>query len=73
MPSLAATDNSELAAIVSGNAGNAEKLARFYGLDRVYDYASYDELLARPDIDAVYIALPNGMHADYTIRAVRAG
>jgi len=73
MPSLAQSGNSELAAIVSGNAANARKLADFYGIDGIYDYGAYDEMLARDDIDAVYIALPNGMHAEYTIRAARAG
>ena len=37
------------------------------------DYAGYDELLKSGDIDAVYIALPNTMHAEYAERAARAG
>lgn len=73
MPGVAAAGNAVMTAIVSGNAENAAKLAAFYGIDRVYTYDQYDEMLAADVVDAVYIALPNSMHADYTIRAARAG
>src|SRR5207245_3279974 len=39
----------------------------------IYDYKRYDSICNNPDIDAVYIALPNSMHAEYTIRAAKAG
>lgn len=73
MPSIAQTGNSEMTAIVSGNAANAKKLAEFYGIAHVYPYERYDEMLRSGLVDAVYIALPNSMHADYAIRAARAG
>jgi predicted dehydrogenase len=73
MPSIAQTGNSEMTAIVSGNPANAGKLAEFYGIRNIYSYERYDEMLASGLVDAVYIALPNSMHADYTIRAARAG
>ena len=73
MPSIAATGNSVMTAIVSGSPENAAKLAEFYGIEHVVDYAGYDDLLARDIVDAVYIALPNSMHADYAIRAANAG
>lgn len=73
MPSIAQTGNSEMTAIVSGNPANAQKLAEFYGISHVYSYDRYDEMLQSGLVDAVYIALPNSMHADYAIRAARAG
>lgn len=73
MPSIAQTGNSEMTAIVSGNAEGASKLAKFHGIPHVFSYEQYDEMLARGIVDAVYIALPNAMHADYTIRALQAG
>ncbi|MCA3573256.1 MAG: Gfo/Idh/MocA family oxidoreductase [Aestuariivirga sp.] len=73
LPSIAQTGNSEVTALVSGNRANAEKLASFHGIPHVYSYAQYDEMLKSGHVDAVYIALPNSMHADYAIRAARAG
>lgn len=73
MPSVAAAGNAVMSAVISGNAENARKLADFYGIDRIYSYDQYDQMLADDVVDAVYIALPNSMHADYTIRAANAG
>lgn len=73
MPSIAQTGNSEMTAIVSGNRANAEKLAAFYGIPHIYSYDEYDEMLKSGHVDAVYIALPNSLHADYAIRAAKAG
>lgn len=73
MPGVDLTGNSKMTAIVSGNAENAGKLAGFYGIDHVYSYEQYDEMLAADVVDAVYIALPNSMHADYAISAAKAG
>lgn len=73
MPAVATTGNSRMQAIVSGSHAAAQKLADFHGVPEVVDYSGYDALLASDRIDAVYIALPNSMHADYAIRALRAG
>lgn len=73
MPSIAQTGNSEMTAVVSGNPGNARKLAAFHGIEHVYSYDRYDELLRSGLVDAVYIALPNSMHADFAVRAAKAG
>ena len=73
MPAVGQTRNSEIAAIVSGNAEGARRLAEFHGVPHVCGYEGYDELLGSGSIDAVYIALPNSMHADYAIRALKRG
>jgi D-xylose 1-dehydrogenase (NADP+, D-xylono-1,5-lactone-forming) len=49
----------------------AEAYARERGLERAY--GGFDELLADPDVDAVYVALPNALHVDWAIRALEAG
>lgn len=73
MPGVAQSGNSEMTAIVSGNRSNAEKLAKFHGVEHIFAYEDYDRMLKQGIVDAVYIALPNSMHADYTIRAAKAG
>ena len=73
MPAAPQVENSEITAIVSGSTDQARQLADFYGIGHIYGYEDYDTLLAGDQIDAVYIALPNSMHADYAIRALRAG
>src|SRR5690242_814309 len=65
--------NSKLAAIVSGDPEKREQLKKKYGVETACAYEQYDALLRSGDIDAVYIALPNSMHAEYTERAARAG
>jgi predicted dehydrogenase len=62
--------NSRLAAVVSSDRSKREEIARRYRV-QTYSYEQYDECLA--NVDAVYIALPNHLHAEYTIRAARAG
>jgi glucose-fructose oxidoreductase len=65
--------NSSLAALVSDDARKRRELGRRYAVPHVCDYDEVDDLFASGDIDAVYIALPNDMHRDYTIRAAKAG
>jgi glucose-fructose oxidoreductase len=72
LPAFAnARRNSRLAAVVSGDRAKRKALASRYGLERSYAYEEYDECLRH--VDAVYIAMPNSEHADYAIRAARAG
>lgn len=73
IPGVARSGNSTIAAIVTGDIGKGAKLAAFHKVPQVVDYAGYDALLASDAVDAVYIALPNSMHADHAIRAARAG
>jgi predicted dehydrogenase len=65
--------NSVLAALVSGEEKKLKQLGRRYGVKRLCGYEDVDELFASGEIDAVYIALPNDMHKEYTVRAARAG
>ena len=72
LPAFAhATRNSRLAAVVSGDRTKRREMARRYGIEQTFTYDQFDECLR--GVDAVYIALPNSMHAEYTIRAARAG
>jgi predicted dehydrogenase len=73
LPGAAQSGNSTIAAIVTGDLDKGAKLAAFHNIPQVVGYTDYDTLLASDTIDAVYIALPNSMHADYAIRAARAG
>lgn len=74
LPAFAhAKSNSELVALVSGDPVKLKKLGRRYQVPRTASYAEYNALLAEGGIDAVYIALPNHLHLEYTVRAARAG
>jgi len=75
MPGTKLSKYSRVTALVSGHRDKADKLAAEYGVaaKNVYSYANYDAIADNREIDAVYIALPNGMHAEYTIRAAKAG
>jgi predicted dehydrogenase len=67
--------HSKITALVSGHRDKAERIAAQYGVPResIYSYEEFDRIAANPAIDAVYVALPNSMHAEYTIRAAKAG
>ena len=64
--------NSRLAALVSGDPVKLEELGAKYHVDQRYSYERYDEMLKSGDVDAVYIATPNNLHAEYSIRAAQA-
>lgn len=70
LPALRAEEGVELAAVASRDAGRAAEVAAEYGADAVADYAA---LLARSDLDAVYVPLPTGLHGQWVARALRAG
>ena len=65
--------NSELVALVSSQPKKLETLGRRYGVKQLWGYEAFDSLLSEGLVDAVYIALPNHMHRDFTERAARAG
>src|SRR5437868_6100974 len=67
----AAGDSAELLAVASRSEEKAKATAVKHGIPRAY--GSYDALLADPEIEAVYIPLPNDQHAEWTLRALDAG
>ena len=72
MPAFAhARRNSRCVALVSDDRRKRQLVAQKYQIDATYGYEDYEACLEQ--VDAVYIALPNSLHADYTIRAARAG
>ncbi len=68
-----ASGNSTLSALVSDNRTKLKELSRRYRIQHTYAYDEYEDCLKSGDIDAVYIALPNSLHAEYSIRAAQAG
>jgi predicted dehydrogenase len=73
LPGFTHAGKAELAALVSGDPKKLKKLARQYKVTRTFSYDDFDQCLADPDIDAVYIALPNDLHCDCVLRAAAAG
>ncbi|MBB6469134.1 putative dehydrogenase [Aminobacter lissarensis] len=73
MPGVQQSANSTISAIVSGSKESANRLAEFYDIPHVVAYEDFDDFLAGDEVDAVYLALPNSRHADYAIRAAKAG
>ena len=73
IPGFADARGSKMTAFVSGNPQKARDLGARYGVERLYDYGNYDGIAADPTIDCVYIVLPVGLHAEYSIRALEAG
>ncbi len=75
MPGLLQSEHGTVTALVSGHDDKAAKLAAQYNVPKssIYSYEEYDKIRDNPAIDAVYIGLPNSMHAEYTIRAAKAG
>ncbi len=68
-----ASRNSELVALFSDDPTKQRELGRKYRVPIVGSYRDYDACLRNRDIDAVYIAEPNSLHCDFTVRAARAG
>ncbi|HTV02199.1 MAG TPA: Gfo/Idh/MocA family oxidoreductase [Luteitalea sp.] len=75
LPAFAHTKRAKLTGLVSGDVNKARTLATQYGVPEkgLYSYDTYDRIAENPDIHAVYIVLPNNMHADYSVRASKAG
>lgn len=72
LPAFAHAPNTRLAALVSSDDHKRKQLGKKYGVE-TYRYDALEECLARDDVDAVYIALPNHMHAEFTVRCANAG
>jgi len=71
IPAMQLGEYCTVTAIASRKLEKAQAAARQLGIEKAY--GSYEELLADPDIDAVYIPLPNHLHVSWTIRALKAG
>jgi predicted dehydrogenase len=68
-----ARQNSRLVALFSDDKAKLAQLGRRFRVPYLASYKQYDTLLKRGEIDAVYIALPNSLHRDFTVRAAEAG
>jgi predicted dehydrogenase len=75
LPAFAKCEKSKVVAFVSGHPDKANKLALRYGVSpkNIYNYQNYDSIKDNPEVDVIYIVLPNGMHAEYTVRGFQAG
>ncbi|WP_288426300.1 Gfo/Idh/MocA family oxidoreductase [uncultured Spirosoma sp.] len=75
LPALSMSKKSKIVALVSGSPEKMKKVAEQYGVrnDYCYSYADYDKLKDNKDVQVIYIVLPNGMHAEYTVRGAQAG
>lgn len=73
-PALLQTEHCYLAGIVTGTPSKADEWKTKYGIPskNIYDYQSFDKIKDNPDIDIIYVVLPNSMHAEYSIRAAKA-
>ncbi|HIL68908.1 MAG TPA: Gfo/Idh/MocA family oxidoreductase, partial [Verrucomicrobia bacterium] len=74
-PAFRNTKHCRLAGIVTGTPAKAEKWSKEHGIPKrnIYNYENFDRIADNPDIDVIYIVLPNSMHKEYTIRAAKAG
>jgi predicted dehydrogenase len=75
LPAFAKCEKSRVTVLVSGHPDKANKLALRYGVNpkNIYNYQNYDHIKDNPEVDVIYIVLPNGMHAEYTVRGLAAG
>lgn len=74
-PALLETNHCYLSAIVTGTKAKEQQWMDTYNIkkENIYNYDNYDTMIDNDEIDIVYIVLPNSMHAEFTIRAFKAG
>lgn len=74
LPAFAECKRSKPVALVSGHPDKAKKTAAAFGIDEkaIYGYDNFDDIAKNDAIDVVYIVLPNSMHAEFTVRALKA-
>jgi glucose-fructose oxidoreductase len=74
-PALKLTEHCYLAGIVTGTPAKAEQWKKDHNLPdkNIYSYDNFDTVANNPDIDVIYVVLPPSMHAEYSIRAAKAG
>jgi xylose dehydrogenase (NAD/NADP) len=71
IPAIRAAERAELIAVASRSQARAEAYAAEWGIPRAH--GSYEALLDDPDVDAIYVSLPNSLHAEWTVRAAETG
>ena len=71
LPAFKDAANSELFALVSSDTDKLQKLGKKYAIQHLYSYEEYSRALS--NVDAVYLAVPNHLHREYTVRAAAAG
>src|SRR5690606_14804698 len=72
---MQASKKAKLVGVVSGTPSKVEEWKVKYGIPdkNCYNYENFDQIKDNPDIDAVYVITPNGLHHEHTIRAANAG
>ncbi len=75
LPAFGKCRSSRVTALVSGHPDKAKRLAEVYGVpeEGIYNYEDFDRIRDNPDVDVIYIVLPNSMHAEFSIRGLEAG
>lgn len=75
IPAFGETKYCKLTALVSGSPDKAREVAEQHGIPArsIYSYENYGAIKNNPDVDIIYIILPNSMHAEYTVRGAQAG
>lgn len=73
LPAFAGAESADLVALVSGSEDKRNEAAERYKVNYAFGYDDFETALERSGADAVYIALPNHLHCEYTVRAAAAG
>ena len=75
LPAMGKSKYVKPVALVSGDREKAKKIAAQYGIKEsaIYDYKTYDQLAQNPEVQVIYIVLPNSMHEEFTVRGAKAG
>jgi predicted dehydrogenase len=75
LPALGQCKKSKVAALVSGSPEKMRKVAEQYGVkpESCYSYETYDQIKNNPEVDVIYIILPNGLHKEYVVRGAKTG
>jgi predicted dehydrogenase len=74
-PALQETKHCYLSGVVTGTPDKAEKWKKKYNISEknIFNYENFDAIKDNPDIDIIYVVLPNAMHREYVVRAAKAG
>jgi len=75
LPAFGKSKHCRPVAVISGDRSKAGKIAAQYGIkdSSIYDYKSYEDIGRNPDVQVIYIVLPNSMHAEYVLRGAKSG